>query len=282
MYRSWISQHGFNYTLHHSQTMGQYLSSSDQMSLTSTNSRSSISSSFTLFPFLPTEIRLQIWSEAVQIWRAPTVHHLGACSSKPKSGHVPSLLHACAESRTIALKAYECISSGHADRNVWIHPDNTIYFDTNANCDIDVMLLGMELSHPRMESIHPFWGVRNVRHFAISFRYWLLNPNMWQMDDHQWLEGFPNLETFSLVYNELYGGYGGEGELRDLQEGEDKILGAKLMKDSFIDVQQIMKDFITLFRKRELVTGLEMPRVKFMKMETPQLPQLNVIDMRRR
>jgi len=66
-----------------------------------------------LFPTLPTEIRLQIWSHALQPHLTPRIHTISSKAGNPSrffsNQSIPNLLHICHESRSVFLTKTEAL-----------------------------------------------------------------------------------------------------------------------------------------------------------------------------
>lgn len=125
---------------------------------------------FTLFPLLPKELRLQIW-DLIDLQHNRNVH---VRLAKPRRSHpgdavrtkdqVPVILHTCSESRIEGLKKYRAVlrEEGNA------HPVVYVNFDTDT--------LYVVLSHRETRRLIN-WIVVNVNSPRLGCRYWPENKS---------------------------------------------------------------------------------------------------------
>ena len=155
-------------------------------------------SSFQPFPFLPKELREAVWTYACSQLK-PRVIELSfmKCSSdrahahiKPRSRHIPPLLHVCPESRNIGLKSYQhmvleqahsCLEFRRSQNNQTNRPEDDPHDHYYFNPDRDVVYLPFEVTYrvfyPRtqehkesfaVELLEWIFGKQGVQRVAIS------------------------------------------------------------------------------------------------------------------
>ncbi|PQE03576.1 hypothetical protein CJF31_00010147 [Rutstroemia sp. NJR-2017a BVV2] len=171
---------------------------------------------FPLFPLLPAELRLQIWSHALPSPRTLKVK-IDAYSSAHAEllgpfAPIPSIMHVCAESRSVGLSIYRLGLGPALDadgRNFYWDPRvDTVYLPPSAAWTNGV--LGEFLGRGEGEGkngIPENWVndgfMRVVRHIALPLNVWLarglyLEPEegRWLMP---WLRRLPELRSVTLL-----------------------------------------------------------------------------------
>jgi len=174
--------------------------------------------SFTFFPRLPTEIRLQIWNEAIppgRILRVLLTHELETFVYPFEPYRTPAILHVCQESRDVGLSIFRHDLGTRCNDHFWWNPRVDTVFRT---CLAPVNPPGYsapdfvpsedEPTSPE-HSFKMLQYMQNTRHLAIPLTLStleFLSLDLLRTKDiksPQWLRQFPRLKTLILLLDPL-------------------------------------------------------------------------------
>jgi len=146
------------------------------------------SQTFTLFPSLPTELRLKIWAYAQPDSRVLRIHHDENIDSWVAFTNPIALMRTCRESREVMLKAYDRLDN----------PMQTLYFDFSRDAVFfDYVSVGTD---PKTEGLSLSLGFSNkdmnkIKRVVIDEDTW---SRFLGTKFSRTLEDYPNLEVVSL------------------------------------------------------------------------------------
>ncbi|PQE06230.1 hypothetical protein CJF30_00005195 [Rutstroemia sp. NJR-2017a BBW] len=170
----------------------------------------SLPTTFTLFPLLPPELRLQIWAHALPVPRTLKVK-IDAYSSAHAEllgpfAPIPTIMHVCAESRSVGLGVFRLGLGPALDKDgrnfYWDPRVDTLYLPPAAAWANGV--LGEFLGRG---GIPPDWVndgfMRVVRHIALPLNVWLARGLYLEPEEGrwliQWLRRLPELRSVTLL-----------------------------------------------------------------------------------
>lgn len=246
---------------------------------------------FLLFPCFPPEVRIQIWTQALWTPRIVQLCFAGV-DGYGRDIHlvsrvVPPLLHACSESRAVALKVYP---------HRFYEMRNTL-LETYVNFEIDTICLTSAVLEYWFEWLHEAFVLLKgwkaapqdmhtelVRHLAVNINW----VNTHQRSDFlRCLPKYEYLETLTL-FVESDDPSEGETRLVEIEDGDENGIwdySAHLDEDEVVggfdkilqDIQKCCDDIIEdeVHEHHWLFANSSRPKLKVMKLEGKVLRQLS-------